>query len=160
MRDERGVLVGPHRVWLPERGYPGLAMSRAIGDGLASLCAPLALPVPSVIGRGCSCLAMSCNMSKGMASLCGFCGCMCSARAARHQCPGRIMLHGCRCHMSRACASASCSALGARWALLLLASGGASNVSSPAGSGTDPGSPRGRVNVTAEPEYSAVDLTP
>ena len=52
MRDERGVLVGPHRVWLPERGYPGLAMSRAIGDGLASLCAPPALHALIVCARG------------------------------------------------------------------------------------------------------------
>ena len=37
MRDDRGLPVGPYRVWLQERGYPGLAMSRAIGDGLASL---------------------------------------------------------------------------------------------------------------------------
>jgi hypothetical protein len=37
MRDERGLPVGPFRVWLPERGFPGLAMSRAVGDSLASL---------------------------------------------------------------------------------------------------------------------------
>ena len=37
MRDDRGLPMGPYRVWLQERGYPGLAMSRAIGDGLASL---------------------------------------------------------------------------------------------------------------------------
>ncbi|KAK9827257.1 hypothetical protein WJX81_004206 [Elliptochloris bilobata] len=44
MRDERGLPVGPQRVWLAERGYPGLAMSRAIGDGLASLVGVTAEP--------------------------------------------------------------------------------------------------------------------
>lgn len=44
MRNDHGLPVGPYRVWLQERGYPGLAMSRAIGDGLASLYA--LAPVP------------------------------------------------------------------------------------------------------------------
>jgi serine/threonine protein phosphatase PrpC len=33
--DERGQRVGPHRVWLRTAWTPGLAMSRALGDGVA-----------------------------------------------------------------------------------------------------------------------------
>ena len=31
-----GVNYGPHRVWLKNENYPGLAMSRSIGDFVAT----------------------------------------------------------------------------------------------------------------------------
>jgi serine/threonine protein phosphatase PrpC len=34
-KDERGLFVGPLRVWLKNEDYPGLAMSRSIGDQVA-----------------------------------------------------------------------------------------------------------------------------
>lgn len=34
-RDNFGNFVGPHRVWHPTLAYPGLAMSRSLGDGVA-----------------------------------------------------------------------------------------------------------------------------
>ena len=72
--------VGPHRVWLPERGYPGLAMSRAIGDGLASLCAPpVAFHALNLIWHGSTGLTMSGGAAAGLASRCGTCGCTCTA---------------------------------------------------------------------------------
>jgi hypothetical protein len=34
-RNGRGQPIGPARVWLPNLDYPGLAMSRALGDTIA-----------------------------------------------------------------------------------------------------------------------------
>jgi serine/threonine protein phosphatase PrpC len=34
-KDIKGTPVGPKRVWLADAPYPGLAMSRSIGDGVA-----------------------------------------------------------------------------------------------------------------------------
>jgi len=33
---ENGVKSGPYRVWFKNEGYPGLAMSRSIGDLVAT----------------------------------------------------------------------------------------------------------------------------
>lgn len=35
-QDEKGDPIGPHRVWLKDQDYPGLAMSRSFGDEIAS----------------------------------------------------------------------------------------------------------------------------
>jgi serine/threonine protein phosphatase PrpC len=42
--DERGQRVGPHRVWLRSAWTPGLAMSRALGDGVAHTAGVSSLP--------------------------------------------------------------------------------------------------------------------
>lgn len=36
LKDEKGVFIGPSRVWIKEKDLPGLAMSRSFGDQLAA----------------------------------------------------------------------------------------------------------------------------
>jgi serine/threonine protein phosphatase PrpC len=43
--DNLGNMVGPYRVWKKNLGYPGLAMSRSIGDQIASEIGIIATPV-------------------------------------------------------------------------------------------------------------------
>ena len=36
-RDENGVLKGPERVWLMDEDYPGIAMTRSVGDKISKV---------------------------------------------------------------------------------------------------------------------------
>ena len=45
MTDERGMKVGPYRVWKKNGTLPGLAMSRSIGDGIGKECGVISTPV-------------------------------------------------------------------------------------------------------------------
>jgi len=44
-KDGRGVRVGPYRVWKRGANYPGLAMSRSIGDRAGEQCGIIATPI-------------------------------------------------------------------------------------------------------------------
>ena len=44
-KDGRGVRVGPYRVWKRGANYPGLAMSRSIGDREGEQCGVIATPI-------------------------------------------------------------------------------------------------------------------
>ena len=46
-REENGEEVGPNRVWLKNEDYPGLAMSRSIGDLIATTVG--VIPDPEII---------------------------------------------------------------------------------------------------------------
>lgn len=41
---ETGTPIGPDRVWLPKRNYPGLAMTRSIGDTIAQSLGVISVP--------------------------------------------------------------------------------------------------------------------
>ena len=43
-KDENGNPFGPARVWLKEQNFPGLAMSRSIGDAIAASVGVIAEP--------------------------------------------------------------------------------------------------------------------
>lgn len=43
-RDQKGLPIGPARVWLPNKSAPGLAMSRSIGDKIAHSLGVIAEP--------------------------------------------------------------------------------------------------------------------
>lgn len=45
LTDERGKRVGPYRVWKREGNIPGLAMSRSIGDKIASEVGVISNPI-------------------------------------------------------------------------------------------------------------------
>lgn len=44
MRDDDGSFIGPSRVWLKDKEYPGLAMSRSFGDRVAHSVGVCAIP--------------------------------------------------------------------------------------------------------------------
>jgi hypothetical protein len=78
-RNGRGHPVGPARVWLPDLDYPGLAMSRALGDTIAR---PIGvIPTPEVsVQKVCACVVLWGTLSAG-GRLAGPC--------RQHQGPGR-----------------------------------------------------------------------
>lgn len=41
---EKGIKIGPYRVWKKGESYPGLAMSRSIGDLVASKIGVICIP--------------------------------------------------------------------------------------------------------------------
>ena len=45
LTDERGNKIGPYRVWKRNSNLPGLAMSRSIGDGIATEIGVIATPI-------------------------------------------------------------------------------------------------------------------
>ena len=49
MRNQFNELVGPHRVWLKNENRPGLAMSRSIGDKVASKVG--VIPTPEIVEK-------------------------------------------------------------------------------------------------------------